>query len=188
MALAAFANVNTTTLSWTVPSGTTHSLSYHASCGSQTFYFVSYAANNGDQNAIFPSNNTSGDTNCQASDANALSVLNAGNVPIDVNLSVVGAFTTGVFLKVWSATGDGCGTEGSGGYEDLCTATGLGDGLWPSSTACTNILGGAGPDVNKEVIGGLAVGDTNGLCFHADFVSVAVGTNTDDMVSDSFAT
>ncbi|MFH1239819.1 MAG: hypothetical protein V1672_01255 [Candidatus Diapherotrites archaeon] len=183
------ADLQETTVSWVVPSSVSHSVGYPGGCDTTNFFFVEHDVTiDGTQTKIIPKTTAVGDVNCQTDSAagEAMSITNAGNVTVDVNMVITSSLFTGVTLKAWHAVtaagaGAGCGTIGLGGWEAGCTATGADDGTVPSVSTCLSV-----GDTNAQILADLAVGDANYLCFAADFSSVAQGTNTDTLQSNAF--
>ena len=187
----ALADLNETTVSWVVPSAVSHSVGYPGTCDASNFFFVEHDPTiDGVQTKILPKTSAAGDTNCQSAAAGeeAISITNGGNVTLDVNMAITNSLQANVTLKAWHAitaagAGAGCGTAGLGGYEAVCSATGLpGDdtGL-PSVSTCLSI-----GDSNVQILADIATGDVNYLCFAADFATVAQGTSTNKLQSNAW--
>jgi len=179
----AFADTQTTTLTWVIPSNVSHTLTYGGNCSTTAMYFSEANAGSGatpiDGTAtkIPPYDAESGGAACQDGTSKAaITVHNAGNVVLDVNAVITTTLETGVTLKAWLGNSGNCGTGGMGGWEGTCSKTGADDSTVPTTTACVSI-----GDTTKQVLADVAVSGTAHICLAADFSGMTFGTRTDTL-------
>ncbi len=186
--LIVFADTQTTTLSWVIPSSVAHTLGYGGGCSTDAMYFVESNAVldsdiDGNCSQVVPYDAESAGSTCQSDSAAPITVTNGGNIPIDVNVSITTTLETGVTLKGW--LGDDttyCGTNGIGGWEVTCSVVALDDTTVPTTTTCVQIS-----DTTTHVFDNLRVSDTNHLCLAADFTGMSYGTTTDTLQTEATA-
>ena len=182
-AACAYADTQTTTLSWVVPSSVSHTLTYGGSCSTSAMYFVESNAAAGaspvDGNAIkiIPYDAASAGAACQdGSSKAAIRVTNGGNVYIDVNAQITTTLQAKVVLKDWNGDASGCGTSGLGGWEAACSKIGGTDATVPTSSTCVSI-----GDTAVQVLADINAGYYGYMCLAADFNGLSAGTTTDTL-------
>jgi len=172
LSLYVIADQQTATMTWVVPSAKSHSVAYGGSCSSIAFFFPEDQATldsdiDGNAAMILPQQDRVGTAACQASDTAGMTIKNTGtsSINIDANFSAAGDANT--WLKVWSGTGSGCGTNGMGGWEFLCSQTGNTAGP-VFTTGCKDFNTGNATTATT-LIASLGNGDSNQLCFSGEF-------------------
>lgn len=176
-----FADTQTTTLSWVIPSSVSHTLSYGGGCSTSAMYFVEDDSSaNGTDTMVLPKEGSSvSDANCQSSSVSAITVNNGGNVIIDVNASITTSLESGVTLKGWLGS-TGCGTNGVGGWEASCSNAGSDDSTVATTSTCVSI-----GDSSLQVLADVAVSGSSQLCLAADFTGLSEGTTTDTLQTEA---
>lgn len=140
------ANVVSTTMTWFVASVKTISVSYGSPCTSSAFFFPETKAafdpdSDGNWSKTVPHSTRTGDTNCQTALQAGLVVNNVGTATLNADGNFAANFAgadLNIVLKVWQGS-TGCGANGMGGWELVCTASGA-DGkdatTAPGTTTC----------------------------------------------------
>ncbi|MEK6941355.1 MAG: hypothetical protein AABW85_00675 [archaeon] len=175
-----FADVQTTTMTWFVPSSKSHSIAYGGTCTSTIFFFPEDQAaldNDADGNAaqILPFNARSGGSACQSSTVAGMTITNTGTVTETIDANFAATLDTNVWLKVWEGTGAGCGTGGLGGWQRFCLAhTGATTTDVNSSGNCRD-FNSSDTTGSRRLITSLPAADTNQLCFTGDLLPAIYG-------------
>ena len=122
----AFAEVDTTTVSFIIPSSISHAIGYAASCSTSDFAFV-------EQDGTFDGTETRlnvtqiDGTTCQTDSVPIINITNTGNDAINITFKFTSALPSGIVVKASLA---------EAGYEASCT---LGATDTPTAGACHNI-------------------------------------------------
>jgi len=166
----AYANQATTTMTWYVPSVKSHSIAYGGTCSSTAFFFPESAAtldNDGDGNAsqILPQNDRDATVACQSDAVAGMTITNNGTTTTNIDANFAAAMDANVWLKVWKGDDSGCGTDGLGGWELICSVSSTTD---PVTTSACKDFNAGNATAGTRLITSLEMNDTNQLCFSGE--------------------
>ncbi len=131
-----YADIETTTVTFVIPSSTEHSVAYGGSCSSSNFYFVENdTTKDGSQTMINATADTGATSSCQDGSTSAITVSNAGSSIINVSANFTVALPSGITVKAANATA---------GYESSCSGT-------VTATTCADIPNGASVILAKNM-------------------------------------
>lgn len=166
-----FADQDTTTFTWVVPSNKAHTITYGGSCSTSAFYFVEGSAGSvdtdidGNADKILPTSDSAGTSFCQSDSVASMLITNTGNVTEDIN-----AFFTEMDVNlqagVFMGTGSGCGSGGLAGWQSNCEVVGVDSPVTQSTCRDFNASADTG---SVMLIDNLAASDTNQLCWFGRF-------------------
>lgn len=181
--LLVFADQQTTTMTWFIPSSKSHSIAYGGACSSTAFFFPEDEAivdNDVDGNGyqILPFDARSSGTACQSDSAAGMTITNTGNVTTNIDANFASALDTNVWLKVWQGTGAGCGTSGIGGWQRLCTYHAPNDATSTVTQSACRDFNSSNATVGARLVTSLPIADTNQLCFTGDLLPAIFGFDT----------
>jgi len=192
----AFADQDTTTFTWVVPENKAHTITYGGSCSTSAFYFVEGSAGSvdtdidGNADKLLPYDADSGGSVCQSDSVASMLITNTGNTTVDIN-----AFFSEIDVNqqagVFMGTGAGCGTDGLGGWEYMCTVVAVDS---PVTQSTCRDFNSSADTVSVMLIDNLDVSDTNQLCWFgrlrgakgdAEPAAVAQGSHAETLTTET---
>jgi len=177
----AFADQKTTSMTWVVPSAKSHSIAYGSGCSQVAFFFVESDANidndiDGNALKILPTNARNGGTGCQTSATAGMTITNSGNITTNIDANFSGNLDANVWLKVWMGTDSGCGTNGLGGWQRLCTFYAANDATSAVDPSNCRDFNSDNETLGARLITSLTALDNNQLCFSGELAGSLLNT------------
>lgn len=176
-ALLVWADTETTTVTFVIPSEIDHSISYGGSCSSANFYFVE---NDGSLDGTQARINLTSDANpwtsegasntCQNSTVAGITITNSGSSVINVSMNTSTSLPSGTGLKAALA---------DAGYEATCSGT-------ATTSTCVDVIYGAAVQVAGDLS---AQGGTEDVWVWANmsnFNSGVAGSDTETLQSHGY--
>jgi len=141
--------------------------------------FQSYDIDNDiDGNAlkILPTNARTNGTGCQTSATAGMTITNSGNITTNIDANFSGDLDANVWLKVWMGTDSGCGTNGLGGWQRLCTFHAANDATSAVDPSNCRDFNSSNGTLGARLISDLTALDSNQLCFSGELAGSNITT------------
>ena len=141
--------------------------------------FQSYDIDNDiDGNAlkILPTNARTNGTGCQTSATAGMTITNSGNITTNIDANFSGDLDANVWLKVWMGTDSGCGTNGLGGWQRLCTFHAANDATSAVDPSNCRDFNSSNETLGARLISDLTALDSNQLCFSGELAGSNITT------------